>query len=264
MIGLSLISLILIVLDSSSRLLQPVRSTIDVLMTPVIYLAEFPYMAANSIGRAVVSRAAVLEQIDQLTQRNLELSQLSQQAEALRAENNQMRTLLGSRPRTADPVLIAEIMGVTPISTAHQVMIDKGSADGVRIGHAVLDSEGLFGQVLQVSLLSARVLMITDSRHGLPTEAVRNGLRGIANGTGEINRLQIDGLPLTADIRVGDKIVASGLGGVYPYGYPVGEVESVRPGPSHNFTLVDVRPSARLDRAHHILVILKDLAEGQP
>ena len=264
MIGLSLISLILIVLDSSSRLLQPVRSAIDVLMTPVIYLAEFPYMAANSIGRAVVSRTAVLEQIDQLTQRNLELSQLSQQAEALRAENNQMRTLLGSKPRTADPVLIAEIMGVTPISTAHQVVIDKGSADSVRIGHAVLDSEGLFGQVLQVSLLSARVLMITDSRHGLPTEVVRNGLRGIANGTGEINRLQIDGLPLTADIRVGDKIVASGLGGVYPYGYPVGEVESVRPGPSHNFTLVDVRPSARLDRTHHILVILKDVAEEQP
>lgn len=264
MIGLSLISLTFIVLDSSSRLLQPVRSSIDMAMTPIIYLAEFPYMAANGIGRAMVSRAAMLEQIDQLTQRNLKLTQLTQQIEALRNENNQMRTLLGSKPRTRDPALIAEIVGVTPVSTAHQVLIDKGSSNGVRIGHAVLDSEGLFGQVLQVSLLSARVLMITDSRHGLPTEVVRNGLRGIANGTGEIDRLQINDLPLTADIRVGDKIVASGLGGVYPYGYPVGEVEAVRPGPSHNFTLVDVRPSAQLDRAHHILVILKDIAEEQP
>ena len=264
MLGLSLISLIFIVLDSSSRLLQPVRSVIDVLLTPIILLAQSPYMAADGIGRVIVSRTAMLEQIDQLTQRNLKLSQLTQQMEALRTENNQMRTLLGSKPRTTDPVLIAEIVGVTPISTIHQVVIDKGAADGVRIGHAVLDSEGLFGQVLEVSQFSARVLMITDARHGLPVEVVRNGLRGIANGTGQIDRLQINGLPLTADIRAGDKIVASGLGRVFPYGYPVGEVQSARPGPSYNFTLADVRPSAQLDRARHILVILKNVGEEQP
>jgi len=245
-IGLSLISLTLIIIDSSSRWLQPARSAIDLLTAPIIYVAEAPYMAAHGFGRMIVSRAAMLEQIDELTQRNLQLSQLSQQAEALRAENDQMRTLLGSKPRTTDPVLIAEIVGVTPISTVHQVVIDKGSADGVRTGYAVLDSEGLFGQVLDTSPFNARVLMITDSRHGLPVEAVRNGL------------------PLTAEIRGGDRIVASGLGRVFPYGYPVGVVESVHPSPSHNFALVNVRPSAQLDRARHILVILKDVGEEQP
>lgn len=263
-IGLSLISLTLIIIDSSSRWLQPVRSAIDLLTAPIIYIAESPYMAAHGLGRMIVSRTAMLEQIDELTQRNLKLSQLSQQAEALRAENNQMRTLLGSKPRTTAPVLIAEIVGVTPISTVHQVVIDKGAADGVRIGHAVLDSEGLFGQVLDTSPFNARVLMITDSRHGLPVEAVRNGLRGVAYGTGQIDRLQINGLPLTAEIRGGDRIVASGLGRVFPYGYPVGVVESVHPDPSHNFALVNVRPSAQLDRARHILVILKDVGEEQP
>ena len=263
-IGLSLISLTLIIIDSSSRWLQPVRSAIDLLTAPIIYVAEVPHMAAHGFGRMIVSRAAMLEQIDELTQRNLQLSQSSQQAEALRAENDQMRTLLGSKPRTTDPVLIAEIVGVTPISTVHQVVIDKGSADGVRTGYAVLDSEGLFGQVLDTSPFNARVLMITDSRHGLPVEAVRNGLRGVAYGTGQIDRLHINGLPLTAEIRGGDRIVASGLGQVFPYGYPVGVVESVHPSPSRNFALVNVRPSAQLDRARHILVILKDVGEEQP
>ena len=264
MLGLCAISLIFIVLDSSSRALRPVRSAIDVLTAPIILLAQSPYMAADGVGRVIVSHASLLEQVDQLTQRNLELSQLTQQMEALWTENNQMRTLLGSKPRATDQVLIAEVVGVTPISTAHQVVIDKGSTDGVSVGNAVLDSGGLFGQVLEVSPFSARVLMITDARHGLPVQAVRNGLRGIANGTGQIDRLLVNGLPLTADIRTGDKIVASGLGGVFPYGYPVGEVESVRPGPSHNFTLVDVRPSAQLDRARHILVILTEVDEEQP
>ena len=263
MVGLGLLSLALITLDVTTRLLQPLRTGLGILVSPIQYIAESPYWAADWTARNAATRRTLLRRIDQLTESNLLLLRSSQQAEALRAENNQMRELLGSKPRVDDPVLIAEIVSLTPTPGVRQVVIDKGSAYGVRVGHAVLGGRGLFGQVVETNPFNARVLMITDPSHGVPVEVVRSGQRGVVSGTGQADRLRTEGLPVTADIRVGDTLVASGLGGRFPYGYPVGEVLSVRPDPAHVFALVDVQPSSELSRARHILVVLNGNREEQ-
>lgn len=263
MVGLSLLSLTLIAADAATPFLQPLRSGVETLVSPVFQMAEFPYLAADWIADHTVDQAALRERIDQLTQRNLELSHLSLQAEALRAENNQMRELLGSRPKVGHPVLIAEIIGLVPVPSVHEVVIDKGLADGVQVGHAALGAKGLAGQVVSSNPFSARVLLITDSRHSLPVEVLRNGQRGIVSGTGKLDRLDGDGMPVTADIRVGDRLVASGLGGRFPSGYPVGEVLSVRPDPARMFASIEVRPSASLGRSKHVLVVLREQG-GEP
>ena len=256
MIGLGLLSLTLITLDATTRLLQPVRTGLGLLVSPIQYIAELPYWASEWMSRNATAQDALLDRIDQLTESNLRLLRLSQQAEALRAENTHMRELLGSKPRIDAPVLITEIFGLTPTPGIRQVVIDKGSTDGVRVGYAVLAATGLFGQVVETNPFNARVLMITDSSHAVPVEVVRSGQRGIVSGTSEADRLQVEGMAVTADVRVGDLLVTSGLGGRFPYGYPVGEVLSVRPDPSHVFALIDVRPSAELGRSRHILVVL--------
>ena len=194
--------------------------------------------------------------------RNLELEGMAQQLQALGTENDRMRELLGSRARLPSEVMFAELIGVVPSPDTRQVVIDKGTSDGVGVGRAVIDAEGLFGQVVEVSRFSARVLLITDVSHAVPVRNTRNGLRSIAGGTGQADLL-LENVPVTADIRQGDLLVSSGLGGRFPGGYPVGRVRSVQTETTRAFAQVTVRPSAQLDRSSHLLVVL-DGGAGEP
>ena len=254
--GLLLSSAVLLAIDSGTQALRPVRGFMDNLVAPLFVIAESPYMAAAVVGETVASRWALLERISQLEQSNLALSHQAQRFLALQTENDQLRRLLGSDAEVASAVLIAEVVGVTPNPAVHQLVIDKGTENGVRVGQAVVVSAGLIGQIVDTTTFSARVLLITDPSHAMSVEVVRNNLRSIAGGTGRLDRLLLEGLPITADISRGDRIVTSGLGGRFPRGYPVGQVQSVVPDASGAIAIAEVAPSARLDRTRHILVIL--------
>ena len=265
LIGLCLISAILMALGAGTSLMTPLRQSLGTILDPLIRIAHAPYWMVERGREMFVNRGDLLARIEFLERRNLELARRSLRMEALQADNARMKALRDSMKQidsqVAYDMLVADVVGMAPVASIHQVVIDKGAADGVQVGHAVLDDDGLVGQVMEVSQFSARVLLITDTRHGLPVEALRNGVRAVASGTGQLDRLQLEGLPLTADIRLGDKFITSGLGGRFPYGYPVGEVQAVRPGPSHVFAMVSVRPSAHLDRVRHLLVIRRDPLE---
>lgn len=154
-----------------------------------------------------------------------------------------------------DKVLIAELIGLSPDPLTHTVIIDRGRRDGVYRGQAVLDAFGLMGQVVEVHAHSSRVLLITDSSHALPVQVNRNGVRAIAEGTGNLNQLRLRHVSNTTDIRAGDVLVSSGLGGRYPVGYPVALVEEVIRDPGQSFATVLVTPKARLDRSRHVLLV---------
>ena len=253
--GLLLTSAVLLAFESATLSLKPVRGFMDNLVAPLFLVAELPYLAAAMVDETVASRRVLLERIGQLEQSNLALSHQAQQFLAVQAENNHLRRLLGSDARNESAVLIAEVLGVTPNPAVHQLVIDKGAEDGVDVGQAVVDAAGLIGQVVHTTSFSARVLLITDARHAVPVEVVRNNLRSIAGGTGRLDGLSLEGLPITTDIRPGDRIVTSGLGGRFPRGYPVGTVQSVVPDASRVVAVVNVTPSAQLDRTRHLLVI---------
>jgi rod shape-determining protein MreC len=148
--------------------------------------------------------------------------------------------------------------------------LDKGVGDEVRVGQAVLDSRGLVGQVVEAGLASSRVLMITDLSHSTPVQVLRNDYRAILRGTGEPARLLLQHVPDTADIREGDLLITSGLGGRFPSGYPVAVVRSVVHDPAEPFALIVAEPTAQLARSRHLVVVtesgraptLPDPAEG--
>ena len=136
-----------------------------------------------------------------------------------------------------------------------QVVVNKGSTSGVFLGQPVLDANAVMGQVIEVNPLTATVLLITDASHSLPVQVNRNGLRSIAEGTGLVNRLEVSHLPHNADIREGDLLVTSGLGGHFPPGYPVARVTEVKREPGKPFATVVATPTARLDRSREMLLV---------
>ncbi len=232
------------------------RSTLEGVVAPLRVAAEFPYLISDEVGDVFATREGLLRRNAELERRVLELSQVSQQFLALKAENDRLRALLGSRSRLPAEVLIAEIIGVVPGPGTHQVILDKGEQAEVRVGHPVIDAQGLFGQVVEVGPMTSRVLLITDVNHAVPVQVNRNGVRSIAGGTGELDALQLENVAVTTDIREGDLLETSGLGGRFPPGYPVGYVNSVLVEPTAPFASVRVRPLAQLDRSRHVLVVL--------
>ena len=182
-----------------------------------------------------------------------------------------LRDLVSSSFKIGDRVLIAELESVDLDPYRQQVMINKGSSSGVFVGQPALDANAVMGQVIRVTPGTATVLMITDAEHALPVQVNRNGLRTIAEGTGFIDRLQLRHLPNNADIREGDLLVTSGLGGHFPPGYPVARVSEVRHEPGKPFATVIATPSAHLERTREVLLVwslipelLRDTPEPAP
>lgn len=254
----------LIVLESTTRLLEPVESVLLTLVAPLVVVAEMPYLLSDEVGDVVATREGLRARNAALERRVLELSQVSQQYMSLKAENERLRALLGSRARLPSEVLITEIIGVIPRPDTHQVMLDKGLDSDVRPGDAVIDAQGLFGQVVEAGRFTSRVMLVTDPNHAVPVQVNRNGVRSIAGGTGQPDVLQLENVAVTADIREGDLLETSGLGGRFPPGYPVGIVSGVSIEPTAAFAQVTVRPLAELDRSRHVLVVLSrdTLANG--
>lgn len=226
------------------------------MVAPLVLVAEIPYLVSDEVGDVVSTREGLLQRNAELERRVLELSQVSQQFMALKAENERLRALLGSRARLPEEVLISEIVGIVPAPGTHQVVLDKGADDEVRLGDAVIDAHGLFGQVVDVGSFTSRVMLVTDANHAVPVQVNRNGVRSIAGGTGRLDLLQLENVAVTADIREGDLLETSGLGGRFPPGYPVGYVDAVLIEPTAAFASVSVRPLAELDRSRHVLVVL--------
>ena len=250
-----LASLILMLLDHRYHQTEKLRSALSVITYPIQFLAELPANLGGWMDQTLTSRQQLLEVNSRLRKENLRLRAKEQMIAALRAENERLRDLLGSAYKVGNRVLIAELSAMDLDPFRQQVTIDKGSRSGVFEGQAVLNAQAVMGQVIHVSPMNATVLLVTDARHALPVHLLRNGLRTIAVGTGTIDRLELPYLPNNADIRPGDLLVTSGLGGKFPAGYPVARITEVKRQPSQPFASVSAQPIAKLDRIQEALLV---------
>lgn len=201
------------------------------------------------------SRRDLQDEVLRLQQENRVLKGQSQRLASLLSENARYKALLNSAREIEEELIAAQISALSPDPARHVVILDKGAVDGVAQGQPVLGAEGLIGQIILAGQYSSRALMITDSAHALPIQVNRSGLRAIAEGSGVIDRLVIRHLAATTDIRVGDLLVTSGLGGRFPQGYPVARVTHVDIAPGDAFAVVSAAPSSALDRGRHVLVV---------
>ncbi len=250
--------MVMMTLDHRSNYLEQVRAALATVLYPVQALVHLPVSASSWLGENLASREALIAENTRLRSQNLVLRGQLQKLISLELENMRLRKLLDSSQRVGERVLIAELVAVDLDPFTRQVLINKGSLHEVHQGQPVLDAEGVFGQVIHVAPLNSTVLLISDLSHALPVQVARNGLRAIAEGTGDDTRLQLRHIPINADIREGDLLITSGLGGVFPPGYPVAEVALVQPDNTQAYATVVATPLAHLNRAREVLLVWPD------
>jgi rod shape-determining protein MreC len=242
-------------INSNSSWFKPLTNISEKALLPVYWLAMVPSRIDEWIDAIFFSRSEIETENSRLHQENLiHRAQLQRMGE-LAAENLRLRLLLNATELLGDSVLVTEVIGVSPNPKSHTLVIDRGSNDDVYVGQPILDAEGLMGQVTSVHAEHSTALLITDISHALPVQVLRNGMRSIAEGTSDYNRMRLRFISPTADIKVDDQLVSSGLGGRFPPGYPVGKVESVKIVPGANFIQVEISPSAEIDRSKHLLLV---------
>ena len=247
--------------DHKYEQMSIVRSKLALLVTPIQWVVTVPGQVYNWGATISLSHAEMRDEIATLRARSLVMERKVQQVVSLSAENTRLRELLNASARIQAKVLAAEIIGVDPDPFSHQVIINKGTKDGIYVGQPVLDAHGLMGQVIEANLLYCRVLLVADGNHAIPVQVSRNGVRAIAIGSGNLDKLQLVYVPDTADIQVGDLLESSGLGQRFPTGYPVGVVVSVEHDPGQQFAIVTAKPSAQLDRSRHVLMVFNQPSE---
>ena len=252
---LIIISIVLMYLDHRQNHLDGIRKGIGAAVYPLQVVVDAPVRLWEWLGDSTTSRNELELELGRLKAERLLTNARLQRLTSLEAENARLRALLEARKTVRDEVRVAEIMAVDANPYEHNLIIDIGSRDGVYDGQAIVDADGVVGQVIETGVMTAQAVLISDSDHALPVEVNRNGLRTIAVGTGEIDRLDLPFLPNNADIRAGDLLVTSGLGGAFPAGYPVAVVDSVTRIPQEPFADVTATPSAALDQVREVMLI---------
>lgn len=248
-------SLALIILDSRYQEMESLRSALSVVVYPVQYVVNLPVEAGRWAVESAVTRRTLMEDNEKLRAQNLLLKTRLQKYAALETENMHLRELLESSVEMGEKVLVADLLGVETEPASRQIVLNKGSRHGVYLGQPVVDSDGVMGQIIHVGPFTSIAMLITNPNHAVPVQVNRSGVRGIAVGAGRDNLLDLTYVPNNADIKVGDLLISSGLGGRFPAGYPVGEVTSVRFQPGQTFAKVTATPSAKLTRSQQVLLL---------
>lgn len=243
------------VMDKRLEGFAPIRSILLVPLAPFQYVVSWPTKFISEVKTIFRSHDSVVNENLQLKNEQLILRSQLQRLVAIESENTYLKSLLQSSRQIKSKTLIAELLAVDSEPFVSQVILDKGSRDGVYVGQPVLDATGVMGQVMQVGPISSRVLLINDPHSGVAVQNARNGIRAIIVGDTYTGKLRLMYIPKTADIRVGDIFVTSGLGDHYPEGYPIGKVISVVKDPTHQFATISIEPSARLDSSRQVLLV---------
>lgn len=255
---LSVLSVALMLVDARLDTLKPVRSQLGLVLTPIYWVADIPTRLWQNVTQQFSSHTELLAENEKLKAEALLMQRRLQKLATLIEQNVRLRELLNSSALVDDQVLVGELIGVDPNPFTHRVLIDKGEKDGVFIGQPVLDARGLMGQVIEVMPYSSRVLLLTDTSHSIPVQVNRNGLRAIASGIGNPERLELRHVADTADIKEGDLLVSSGLGQRFPAGYPVATVKEVMHDTGQPFAIVRAEPTAALNRSRYVLLVFTD------
>ncbi|MGH8130003.1 MAG: rod shape-determining protein MreC [Steroidobacteraceae bacterium] len=264
LIVLALMSAGLMVADHRQHRLAAFRDWVSTAAYPFQWAVQAPLAAWIATRESLATRARVEADNVRLAADNLVLRLKTMRFESLEQENQRLRAARESSARVVQRSLVAEIVRVDLDPFRQRVLVNKGGKDGVFRGQAALDANGIFGQVTRAGPISAEVILISDPEHAIPVQVNRTGTRSIALGTGRSGLLSLPYLPQNTDVIVGDLLVSSGLGGVYPPGYPVGKVSAIVRDPAQPLLAVEAEPLAALDRDPEVLLVWFDRTIVEP
>ena len=248
-------------LDFNGKYLNTLRSYLSAAVYPVHILVNAPKNLFSSISGNINKQKKLDLKNQEIKKENIILKSKIQQVYKLESENKRLRVLLDSKPEYQNELTFAEIVSIDNDVNKHRIMINKGSRKNVYSGDVVSDSKGIIGQVIRDHIFGSEVLLITDPEHAIPIEIARNGLRSIALGVGNYEYIVLNYLPISADIKKGDVLITSGLGGKYPEGYPVATVESISNLTGEPFLKIEAKPFAELRNINEVWVIRQSIVQ---
>lgn len=254
------IAMIVMVIDHRAGYLENLRLLSSRIIEPVYRVAAFPADAARAGRLAIATQTHLAEENRELREALLLAQVRLNRMAALAAQNERLKELLDVQKNLGLGVQLARLIDIDLDPFRHRVVLDAGSVQGIVVGQPLLDAGGVMGQIVEVLPNTSVAMLITDPTHAIPVMIERTGLRTIAYGTGAIDRLQLPNIPMSADVKVGDTLVTSGLGGRFPAGFPVGVIGSLSNDESGMFAAAIAKPAATLDRSGDVL-LLHDLPQ---
>lgn len=252
---LVILSMALLLLDSRAYLENNLRYWLQGIVFPLQSVANLPSKLFYKTLAAFTTQENLLKE-NQAIKTQLILLKLHQQRFLdLENENRQLRALLHSSEELHVSVKVAEVLFVAASAHSGEWVLNKGSEEGVYVGQAVLDEQGLLGQIIIVGPKTSRVMLLSDSRSSVPVESLATGLRSILQGDGVGHPLSLAFIPKTETMMIGDVLVSSGAGDRFPKGYPVGKISEIVNHPGDQFLSISVMPIAQLDRKRFVLLV---------
>jgi rod shape-determining protein MreC len=258
LIVFSTLSLALMASDSKFSYLTPVREALTVALQPLQVVANSPFVLYNNIGNYFTSQQSLRQEVEVLKKQAIFQGVQLQALASLKDENVHLRTLMEAAKISSQPARLAEIMYTGRDPFTHKVIVNMGEANQVLAGQAVVDASGVVGQVTRVFPYTSEVTLLTDKELSIPIQVERNALRAISFGHGRDNTVSLPYLPANVDIKKGDKLVTSGIDGIYPAGLGVAVVSSVKTNVSSPFAQIVATPIAGIQNHRQVLILSSD------
>lgn len=246
---------VLMVLDHRNGWLQRARYAASAAIVPIYRLAAAPADWVHDANTAFTQRRALIDENRQLHEALLLAQARLNRMDAVTHQNQRLKQLLDTQQLLGLHAQLARLIDVQLGPTRDRVMLNVGADEGVRVGQVVIDGHGVMGQIVESLPHASIAMLVIDPDHAVPIVFSRTGIRGIAHGSGDLDQLTVPNLPLSADVKPGDQLVTSGLGGRFPAGFPVGTVTAVQRGPSGMFMEALAKPAAQLERSGEVLLL---------
>lgn len=256
-------SIVVLIMDVRMKMLSDFRYYLETALYPVLVFADSPRQVSQAVSSQFKSRSDLISENEKLASENFVLAADLMRLHSLEQENAAMRKFLNSPMHETSQRTFAEIIDVDSDPYLKRLTINRGTSSGIHESMPVITDEGLVGQVISSNYAYSRLLLLIDPSSSIPVIDTRNQVRAIATGNGSHDELIITNVPRSTDIQKGDLLTTSGLGGVFPAGFPVAIVTEVGFSESQPFALVKAKPVVNVDTIRYVLVILskKDLKQ---
>lgn len=250
-----LLSIALLFLDTRYRYLEGLRQVAAIVILPLQYAVQLPQRAFAYIGDYLASQRALTDENAALKRQLVAQGPAVQGFRDAQEDNARLRALLDVRARYGGAAKAVEVLYAGRDPFAQKFVVDHGADAGIKAGDAVIDAQGVVGQVTRVYPTLAEVTILTDKDHAVPVRVERSGVRSVLFGAGAGRAPELRFMSPNADIRVGDTLVTSGIDGTYPPGLAVAEVVTIERETGQMFARITARPLAGVDRSGHLLVL---------
>tara|TARA_Y100001970_G_scaffold36007_1_gene44499 strand:+ start:1801 stop:2649 length:849 start_codon:yes stop_codon:yes gene_type:complete len=256
LITLAIISIAISVLDYRLKKVDPIRYFInDVIVYPIYNLSSKPQSILSSVLKEYEDIEVLELKIKDLENENISLKIKLQELQALKEENIRLRDIQKKSKTSSKKQTIAKVLNSSASPNKKMIVIDKGQNDGLYKGQNVIGVNGLIGQIVELNMISSKVILINDKNHNVPGIINRTGEKVIIAGNTEDGQLKVEFAPVDTPIEVDDIVSTSGIAGRFKSKIPIGKVIFIEKDPEKKFSSISVEPFENLNNLSDVILI---------